>query len=102
MSISVNVREVHVPVSVALTVTAFTLTLHTDFHLRGINYTVIIAVSPRRENKIPESMSPYRLNLFQNPVSFMDITFIALRKPVLYFYSIFLKFGIMHGKDVII
>ena len=43
-----------------------------DICLRGYNYTVVIAVSPRRENKIPESMLPYRLDLFQVPVSFMD------------------------------
>ena len=43
-----------------------------DICLRGCNYTVVIAVYPRRENKIPESTLPYRLDLFQGPVSFMD------------------------------
>ena len=43
-----------------------------DICLRGCNYTVVIAVSPRRENRIPESTLPYSLDLFQEPESFMD------------------------------
>lgn len=72
LSVFINVRELRVTVLVALAATAFTLILLTGFYLRGFNYTVIIVVSPKKENKVSESTLPYRFDLFQDPVSFMD------------------------------
>lgn len=74
---------------VAWTVIAFPLILCTHFCLRGLNYTMIMAGSPSRENEIPEGTLPYRLDLFQDPVSFMDITFIVPRKPFYIFIPYF-------------
>lgn len=57
LSIYINVRELCVTVSVSLTESASKLILLTDFLLRGLNYTEILGILSRREDKIPERVT---------------------------------------------